>query len=336
LSVATGISAVVVELDDEAVARPLLNLADLPSVVIGVARDDPRGEAKGWVDVLLVDEPDGGSAAVAPAGGIDHGLGILLEAIEKTPAAATAFAMLLRGKDDHSIGECLLLESLVYSVLQAGSEFQTWLGSLRRVEPATDRGPAVEIQREDDELVINLTRPHVHNAFNSKMRDELVEALTVASVDPSIRSIVLRGEGPSFCSGGDLSEFGTLADPASAHLLRVTRNVARLMAPLRQRLQVRLHGACIGAGIELAAFAGRVTAAPDTHLMLPEVSMGLIPGAGGTVSIPRRVGRHRTAWLALSGARIDAATALEWGLVDEIVVPVEERPLLDAHGVGHG
>ena len=60
------------------------------------------------------------------------------------------------------------------------------------------------------------------------------------------------------------------------------------------------------------------SAAPGTVIALPEVSLGLVPGAGGTVSIPRRIGRHRTAALALSGATIDAATALAWGLVDEI------------------
>jgi enoyl-CoA hydratase/carnithine racemase len=59
-------------------------------------------------------------------------------------------------------------------------------------------------------------------------------------------------------------------------------------------------------------------ARPDTVIGLPEVAMGLIPGAGGTVSLPRRIGRHRTAWLALTGRTIDAPTAREWGLVDEI------------------
>jgi enoyl-CoA hydratase/carnithine racemase len=61
-----------------------------------------------------------------------------------------------------------------------------------------------------------------------------------------------------------------------------------------------------------------VVAAPDTKIGLPEVGMGLIPGAGGTVSLPRRVGRHRTAWLALTRDTIDAPTALDWGLVDAI------------------
>jgi enoyl-CoA hydratase/carnithine racemase len=75
----------------------------------------------------------------------------------------------------------------------------------------------------------------------------------------------------------------------------------------------------MGAGIELAAFAGRVVATADAAIGLPEVTLGLIPGAGGTVSVTARAGRHRAALLALSGKTIDAATAHDWGLVDEVV-----------------
>jgi enoyl-CoA hydratase/carnithine racemase len=71
--------------------------------------------------------------------------------------------------------------------------------------------------------------------------------------------------------------------------------------------------------MELPAFAGRVAARRDAYFILPEVALGLVPGAGGTASVPRRIGRQRTAWLALSGERIDAPTALAWGLVDELL-----------------
>ncbi len=78
------------------------------------------------------------------------------------------------------------------------------------------------------------------------------------------------------------------------------------------------HGACVGAGTEMAAYAGRVVATPDAFFALPEVRMGLVPGAGGSVSVPRRIGRWRSAWLALTGDRLPAMTALRWGLVDEV------------------
>ena len=83
-------------------------------------------------------------------------------------------------------------------------------------------------------------------------------------------------------------------------------------------MTVRAHGACVGAGTEITAFAGRVIAAPDAFFALPEVRMGLVPGAGGSVSVPRRIGRWRAAWLMLTGERLTAETALRWGLADEI------------------
>jgi enoyl-CoA hydratase/carnithine racemase len=71
--------------------------------------------------------------------------------------------------------------------------------------------------------------------------------------------------------------------------------------------------------MELPAFASRVVARSDATFHLPEVGMGLVPGAGGTASIPTRIGRQRTAWLAITGATIDARTAMAWGLVDDLV-----------------
>ena len=138
---------------------------------------------------------------------------------------------------------------------------------------------------------------------------------------------MLRGEGPSFCSGGDLDDFGTFPDPVASHVVRVSRSPSMAAAAVAPRLVAALHGACLGAGIELPAFAARVVAADDVRIGLPEAGLGLIPGAGGTVSIPRRAGRHRLLDLLVSGRTIDGATALTWGLVDEVVPrdQLEER-----------
>jgi enoyl-CoA hydratase/carnithine racemase len=164
--------------------------------------------------------------------------------------------------------------------------------------------------------VITLNRPARHNAYAAAVRDALVDALEVGVLDPSLR-VRLRGAGKSFCSGGDLAEFGTTPDVATAHVIRTTRSAGRLLAALGQRLTIEVHGACIGAGTELSAFGHRVIAHRDSFFQLPEVAMGLVPGAGGTVSVTKRIGRHRTAWLALTGERIDVDAALAWGLVDE-------------------
>jgi enoyl-CoA hydratase/carnithine racemase len=180
----------------------------------------------------------------------------------------------------------------------------------------------VQADRLDDGLRIRFNRPQRHNAFSTDMRAALLEALEVARVDPSITEVVLTGNGPSFCSGGDLAEFGTFADPASAHLARTRHSPALVLDELTARLgrncRAEVHGQVLGSGLEMAAYCGWVRSTPDAVLGLPELSLGLIPGAGGTVSITRRIGRWRMAYLVLSGETIDPATALRWGLVDEI------------------
>jgi enoyl-CoA hydratase/carnithine racemase len=97
------------------------------------------------------------------------------------------------------------------------------------------------------------------------------------------------------------------------------RSPARALAAASTRTTVTVQGACYGAGVELPAFARRVVARADATFTLPEVGLGLIPGAGGTVSIPRRIGRQRAAWLMLTRRTIDVATALDWGLVDDVI-----------------
>jgi enoyl-CoA hydratase/carnithine racemase len=127
---------------------------------------------------------------------------------------------------------------------------------------------------------------------------------------------------PSFCSGGDLAEFGTLSDPASAHLARTRHSPALVLDALTARLgqacRAEVHGRVLGSGLEMAAFCRRVVSRPDAVFGLPELSLGLIPGAGGTVSVTRRIGRWRTAYLVLSGQMLGPATAVRWGLVDAV------------------
>jgi enoyl-CoA hydratase/carnithine racemase len=242
----------------------------------------------------------------------------LVESVQAHPLAATALVLLLRSAERRSLADGLVAESAVYSTLQSGPEFAAWReGRPVRPRPDAER-PAVLIERQGDRLEVVLDRPEVRNALDTRMRDELYEALTVGAHDPSILSVHVRGNGADFCAGGDLDEFGSRPDPATAHLVRLTRSVGRVMALVADRTTVHLHGACLGSGIELPAFAGRILADAGTMMGLPEASLGLIPGAGGTVSLPARIGRHRTAWLALTGERIDAQTALAWGLVDEL------------------
>lgn len=280
-------------------------LANLPRVVVGVGDDRPDPPGVALVD--LAASPDS----------LDRVLGV----VAAHPLASTALAMLLRTGTGRSVAEGLSAESVTYSMLQAGPEFAAWRTAHPVGHRPDDGSDAVRLVRRGSALEIVLSRPTVHNALNRAMRDGLVAALLAAADDPSLGPVELRGDGASFCSGGDLDEFGSRPDPATAHLVRMARSPAALLHSLSARVTARVHGACRGSGVELPAFAHRVEAGADTTFGLPEIGMGLIPGAGGTVSLPRRIGRHRTAWMALTAGTIDAPTALRWGLVDAIVDP---------------
>lgn len=289
---------------DAAPSVPVLH-GGVGAVVVGVTAAHPPEShpAAAVCDVVL-----------APG---DAALDAVVATVASCPVASYALAGLLRGADQRSIDAGLTAESAVYSALQAGPEFAAWRAARpRRARPP--EGDPVAVERRGDALHVTLQRPHVRNALDTAMRDQLVDAFTLPAVDDTITAVHLWGQGEDFCAGGDLDEFGTFPDPARAHLVRLQQSVGRAIDAVRDRVTVHLHGACIGSGIELPAFAGTVVAAPSTIVALPEVALGLVPGAGGTVSLPRRIGRHRTARLALAGERIDAAVALSWGLVDAV------------------
>jgi hypothetical protein len=278
-------------------------LAMVPAVVVAVV-SEPGDRRPEWADVV-----------VAPG---RPELTATLATVEADPLASITLAVLLRDADRRSVAEGLVAESMAYGLLQSGPEFRAWRRGVSRRERPAGEGPPVLAERHDAELSITLNRPHVLNAFDAAMRDGLVSALQVAVADPSVTSVVLRGAGDSFCSGGDLDEFGTRPDPATAHLVRLQRSAGRVLAEVADRTTAHIHGSTVGSGIELAAFAHQVVADRGTRISLPEVHLGLIPGAGGTVSLPRRIGRHATMLLAVGLPWIDAELALAWGLVDRL------------------
>jgi enoyl-CoA hydratase/carnithine racemase len=290
-------------------------------VAVGVSNVAPSSEALRLayhLDLTLCRSVRTTSAAVVTGADLDASLEAISASVRANPRASLVLAELLRRTNDAPIMTALALESFAYSALLAGPEFQRWLGTNEHSPPAPAPSEPVRVERHDDTLHITLNRPDRRNAYGRELRDALVEAMRFAQLDDSIAAVRIDGAGPVFCSGGDLGEFGTTPDPVTAHLVRTRAGAAPLFAALTPKLTVRMHGTCVGAGVELAAFAERVEAAADTTFRLPEVSMGLVPGAGGTVSLPRRIGRWRTAFLALTGGTINAATALQWGLVDQV------------------
>ncbi len=328
ISAAAGCPLVTVKVADATEARWLegLDITAVPAVVVVVAPDPaclPAGAASA-ADVILTEDAGAAAPFVASARGLPAAVAQLDARLAENPVAGTALALLLRGSAGLTVPAGLVAESAAYSALQEGAEFRRWRAGRpeRQPEPGTGR---VTLEKSAAELRITLTRPARRNAVDWRMRDALAGALAGAVADPRVW-VFLRGDGPDFCAGGDLDEFGSRPDPALAHLIRLTRSPALLMYRLRDRTTAFLHGACLGAGIELPAFAGRVHAAVDARIGLPEIGLGLIPAAGGTVSLPRRIGRWRTAFLGLTGETISAHQALQWGLIDAI----EDDPLESA------
>lgn len=308
-------------------------------ILIGIASRAATGALAAALDLTLVptdaeiDRTDAGlstaSTLVRVADPRAAGAA-LVAAIRANPQAATVLTGLLRA--EFPAGPVALeAESLAYSTLQGGPEFRRWLEAAIRPAPPPPAVDPVLVRREDDAggevLHVTLHRPERRNAYGREVRDALVAALEVArtlAVAPGpvgpfggpVFRVVLDGAGPAFCAGGDLGEFGSAPDPVTAHLVRLHAGAALPLLELSDCVEVRVHGPCVGAGIELPAFAKRILAVPGTTFRLPEVGMGLIPGAGGTVSLPRRIGRWRTLYLALSGVELDLDTALAWHLVD--------------------
>jgi enoyl-CoA hydratase/carnithine racemase len=257
-------------------------------------------------------------ADVDGADDLDDAATLLRAAVARSPRAAVACGQLLRQTSGLDTTPALAAEAAAYSLLLGGPEFARWLAE--RGAPRHRQPPAepVRMSRDGDRLSIVLNDPERRNAFSARLREALLEAVLLAEADETISQVEISGAGSAFCSGGDLDEFGAATDLGAAYLVRLARAPWRVIDRIAARVTVRAHGACVGAGTEITAFAGRVIAAPDAFFALPEVRMGLVPGAGGSVSVPRRIGRWRAAWLMLTGERLTAETALRWGLADEI------------------
>jgi len=179
--------------------------------------------------------------------------------------------------------------------------------------PASPTGPAGTVTRErrDKVLVVTIDHPPV-NALSADVRRGLADALDAAQADDAIRAVLIVGAGRNFIAGADIREFGKPIVPPS--LPDVCERIESGTKPV----VVALHGATLGGGLEVALAAHYRLAVPGTKLGLPEVTLGLLPGAGGTQRAPRLIGAKAALDLMLTGRHVSADEALALGLVDRV------------------
>ncbi|MPZ25853.1 MAG: enoyl-CoA hydratase/isomerase family protein [Micromonosporaceae bacterium] len=188
---------------------------------------------------------------------------------------------------------------------------------------AAAAGDPVRWERRGPVAVVTLHRPEVLNSINTAMRAGLAEAFARADTDREVRVVLVRGAGErAFCAGADITEFTA---PASLAEVREQKRHSwvEALGALRKPTIAAIHGYCLGGGLELALGCDIRIAATDAVFALPEVKLGIIPGAGGTQLLSRFVGLGQALRMTLTGERIDATHAHRIGLVTDLVEPTD-------------
>jgi enoyl-CoA hydratase len=175
----------------------------------------------------------------------------------------------------------------------------------------------VDVESEGGVTRIFLNRPEKVNALNSPLLLSLSDTIRRAAASPDLRIVLLAGRGKAFCGGADVNELSTLDASSAPAFVQKIHAVCAAIRALPVPVIARLHGAVIGAGLEIAAACDLRIAAEGTKFAMPEVRLG-IPSVVEAALLPRLMGSGRAAWLVLTGEAIDARKASEWGLVEQI------------------
>jgi 3-hydroxyacyl-CoA dehydrogenase len=169
-----------------------------------------------------------------------------------------------------------------------------------------------DLSMEGEVAVLTLNSPPV-NALSADVRDGLKGGIDKATADPAVKAVVLICDGRTFIAGADISEFGK--PPRGASLFEVQDTMEGASKPVI----AAIHGTALGGGLEVALVCHHRVAVPSAKFGLPEVNLGLLPGAGGTQRLPRIVGPEKALEMMTSGSQMSAKDALAAGLVDEVV-----------------
>ena len=166
---------------------------------------------------------------------------------------------------------------------------------------------------------ITFNRPKVLNALNTETMKELGQAIQEIALNQEIRGVILTGSGEkAFIAGADINEFSSLSPAQARDLAHLGQRITRDMELLGVPVLGVINGYALGGGFEVALACDFLIASDHAQMGLPEVTLGLIPGWGGTQRLARLIGPNRARQLVLSGEKIKAKKALEWGIVNEV------------------
>jgi enoyl-CoA hydratase/carnithine racemase len=175
-------------------------------------------------------------------------------------------------------------------------------------------------EKKEHIAYVTLNRPHALNAYSVQMRDDLYEVLRAIKDDDEVRAVIVKGAGDkAFCAGADLTEFLTAPSATEARQIRFRRDIWKLFLSIPQPIIAAVHGYILGSGMEIAACCDIRIASEDAVFGLPEAGLGIIPGAGGTQTIPRLIGVSRSLEMLLTNRWIPADEAHRFGLVNRVV-----------------
>jgi 2-(1,2-epoxy-1,2-dihydrophenyl)acetyl-CoA isomerase len=200
---------------------------------------------------------------------------------------------------------------------------------LAALDPTERPMETLSLAVDDGVATLRMSRPEVRNAIDQRVADELLEAAIRIAGDPTVRVLLVVGDGPDLTVGGDIAYFTEHSDDDLGALLRRMTTPFHLafqvLAHLDAPIVTVAHGAVAGGGLGLVYAADVVVAAEDARFVTAFGALGLSGDGGGTWHLPRRIGPARAAWAYLANEPIDAPTALELGLVTEVVPALDAR-----------
>lgn len=190
------------------------------------------------------------------------------------------------------------------------------------------------VTRDGDVVTWTINRPETRNAISEDDAiDAFVEAVDAVNRDPSVRVVILTGAGSAFSAGGNVKDMAAKAGlfGGAPHQQRVgyregIQRIPRALYSLEVPIVAAVNGPAVGAGCDLALMCDVRIASQNAFFAESFVKLGLIPGDGGAWLLPRIVGAARAAEMALTGDRVDSATALKWGIVSRVVDPEDLLP----------